>query len=98
VSDLNSDLDVGLNYSEYGQRLRTILRLYHRAPVGPQSVSCTHNVGVPAEHAMNHYSIAYTVWSWCMARLGCDANHEAQRQRQWSAASAAINRATNKLD
>jgi hypothetical protein len=47
---------------------------------------------------MNHFTTAYRVWTTCNVRGGCDANREAQRQRQWAAGSAAINRATNNLD
>jgi hypothetical protein len=98
VSDLEADVQVGITYNSYQLQLRNILRLYHRSSSRQESASCLHNVTVPAESAMNHYSTAYRVWSWCISHLGCDANHEAQRQRQWSAARAAIERATNNLD
>lgn len=94
-SDLDSDLSVSITFGEYTQRIRTLLKLYHRIPFSRETLACISNVEVPAEQALHHFVTAQTIWSTCVPRGGCDANHEAQLQRQWAKSSPAIQRATN---
>jgi hypothetical protein len=99
LGELDSRLDIGLNYDEYGDQVADINVAYDDIPVGTLAYECVNRAGVPAEKALNKYVDAYNVWDRCFGDIDCDLDSiEPKLQRHWSAASQAAERAETGLE
>jgi Protein of unknown function (DUF2510) len=98
LQDLDSRLSVGVPYAEYSHRVGNTRVAYDQIPFKQLAVDCLGNVGVPAEHAMNSYLKADTIWNDCISSLGCDVDSiDPQLQQRWTAASNNIQQAQSGL-
>lgn len=100
LTDLQSEISVGLNYSEYGDAVRRVRVKYGRLDFGGQALSCTSGVGVPAENALNRYVEAYNIWNRCQEDLDCSGVDaiESKLQAKWARADTQLEKATSGFD
>ncbi len=67
LRELDSRLDIGLNYSEYNERVGDVKVVYDQA-VGQGEgggFDCVSSVGLPLENALQQYARASQSWSKC---------------------------------
>ena len=102
LGELDSRLNVGLNYDEYTDQVGDLRVEYDRVDFGgsdPEQLECLSSVGLPAEGAMNEYAKAATTWDECFEDIDCDNDAiQPDLQRRWSAASRKADRATRGLE
>ena len=100
-------VQVGISYDEYGPLLTKAQVDYNLSSSSTRrdSLPCLNLVAVPAERALNYYKKAYAVWNACIVRAGngvsvnCTAGYtDALIQRDWSNASANLDRALRNLE
>lgn len=98
LQDLNSRLNIGLTYADYGERVGDVRVLYDRIHFATLGPNCVNKVGIPAEDAMNDYIKAYQTWNACIEETGCSTDSiESKLQTQWSKATTKINEAATAL-
>jgi len=71
LGELDSRLDVGLSYAEYGDYLGDLKVAYDDAEFDEADYQCIASVGVPAERAVNQYFKAYNIWDECFGDFDC---------------------------
>ena len=102
LGELDSRLNVGLNYDEYTDQVGDLRVEYDRVDFGgsdPKQLDCLTTVGLPAEEAMNEYAKAAGTWDECFDDINCDNDSiQPELQRRWSSASRKANRAQRGLD
>lgn len=95
--NLNSHLDVGMNFADYTQAVGNVRAAYGTTPIHQMDQKCL-GVGVNLESALNDYVRAVRVWNNCLGKLGCsNASIKPQLQSQWSKASSSITQAQSSL-
>lgn len=94
LSALGSRLDVGLSYSQYGDKVGDVKVKYDEAfaslPTDGSkgTISCLGDVGVPAEKSLNSYIKASNTWSKCFDDPVCDNDSiKSKLQTSWSRAT-----------
>lgn len=88
LEDLDSRLEVGLTFADYGTRVGDAQVVYDRIDFTAMDPNCLSNVGVPAENALNHYVKAFNAWNACVGKLSCtNAKIKPKLQAEWSAAT-----------
>jgi len=102
LHEMNSRLDIGLTYADYGDRLGDVKVEYDTAVAdigdGADAAPCLLGVGVPAEEALNYYTKAQNRWSRCTEDIDCDSDSiKDELQRNWSRAGRQIDRADSAL-
>jgi hypothetical protein len=99
LHELDSRLDVGLNYDEYTDKVGDISVAYDGAAADIGGAECLAGVGVPAERALNQYVKASNVWGDCFEDINCDDDSiESTLQSHWTKASIAIDSADSGLE
>jgi hypothetical protein len=94
LKQLDTDLGVGLNYSDYGSEVRDANRAYQTVIDGGLAGACLSEVGVPLENALNDYISADNTWNNCISNLYCSNNSITPTLRaKWAKATIAIQRA-----
>ncbi len=91
LEELDSRLNVGLNFNEYSTQVGDIQVEYDRVPFNALDVDCVGEVGVSAEKAFNAYATAQSVWSDCFDSLSCSNSEiDPELQRQWAKAAGLV--------
>lgn len=95
AQDLDSRLDVGLNYDEYSDRVADVNVAYNNIDFkNDLDFTCISAAGLSLEKALNKYVDAYRVWDECFADINCDNDSiDGELQTNWFAASSAVDRA-----
>jgi hypothetical protein len=101
LAQIDSRLDVGLNYDDYGDRLGDVQVAYDAVVPKLDSVDpkCF-GVAVPLESSLNAYNKVLNVWGDCIDDYNCDfsegdANDKAQAG--WAKAGRALKTSDRKL-
>jgi hypothetical protein len=99
---LDSRLDIGLTYDEYGDKVADLKVEYDSidfdADPDDGSFACLSSVGVPLENALNQYVDAYRIWNTCFEDFDCDTDSiEPDLQAKWSKATRNVSRASGGL-
>jgi hypothetical protein len=100
LTELDSRLDIGLNYDEYTDSVGDIRAQYDQVPFDEANdPTCLTSVGLPAEQALNHYAKATRVWDSCFDDINCSNDSiEPKLRRYWDKASTSIDAAKDGLD
>ena len=102
LGELDSRLNVGLNYDEYTDQVGDLRVEYDRVDFGgsdPEQLDCLTAVGLPAEQAMNEYAKAAGTWDECFDDIDCDNDSiQPELQRRWATASRKADRASRGLE
>jgi hypothetical protein len=101
LDNLNSRLDVGLNYSQYGSKVGDAKVAYDAAFKEETSssdsggaITCLTSVGLPAEKALNSYYKASNAWTKCFDDYACDDDTvKPKLQKYWGRAALQTERA-----
>jgi hypothetical protein len=99
LHDLDSRLDIGLNYDEYTDKVGDVRVAYDQVTprLGSQT-ECITAVGIPAEAAFNQYVKASNIWGDCFDDIDCETDAiEPELHKHWSKASNAIHSADGGL-
>jgi hypothetical protein len=98
LSDLNSRLDVGLNFGSYGTGVGNARVAYDQIDASGLDSGCA-LAGASAEKALNDYIDAYNTWNNCVNEAGCnDDSIKPSLQKDWARASAALSDAKEKRE
>jgi len=103
LNQVNSRLEVGLNYSDYGDRLGDAQVAYDKIQVdGLADISpkCL-DAAAKLEHSYNEFLKVKNVWSACIDDYACDfskgtANDQAQQG--WQKAGQALKNGTSEVE
>jgi hypothetical protein len=99
LSELDSRLNVGLNFERYSNFVSDAQVAYDKIPIGELSPDYVNRVGVPAERAFNAYVKAYNIWNNCIGNINCDNDSITPRlQARWAKATASVVRADRGLE
>jgi hypothetical protein len=97
LGELNSRLNIGLNYSEYADKVADVRVAYDDAGFGDvetEDFDCISGVGLPAEKALNTYAAAYRTWNKCFESFSCDNDDiKSSLQRRWAKATIQVEQA-----
>jgi hypothetical protein len=86
LADLEGHLQVGMNHSEYTQRVGDVKVAYNEIPFKSLKLRCL-RAGTQAEKALNDYLAASTYWSGCIESLACaDSTEKRVLQAKWAGA------------
>lgn len=97
LKELDSRLDVGLAFQEYGSEVGDIKVEYDDVEFDELSEECIEEVGVPLEDALNAYIKAYNKWNDCIGDTYCDID-DVDLQTPWQKASESIDDAEEDLE
>ena len=100
LGELDSRLDIGLNYSEYGDLVADANVQYDRIDFDQlgDNIGCLSDVGVPLEDALNFYTSAYRVWDDCIESPTCTNDSITRNlQRKWARAEGKVTAARDGL-
>lgn len=101
LKEINSRLNIGLDYQEYSDRLGDVQVEYDAMLDEFDEADCLNLVAIPLEKAFNEYIKVQGLWSDCIADYTCDFDEgEVDRKTQdaWSVAGRSIERAEENLD
>lgn len=104
LKQVDSRLAVGLDYSEYGDRLGDARVEYDNAvSIAEDGIAqpCLQKVGTLLEDAFDRYADVLTLWGDCIEDYTCDfsaGETNAKAQRWWAEASQKLDRADTNLD
>lgn len=88
LQELNSRLSVGLNFSDYSERVGDARVAYDAIDIPSLDQSCLTLVGGPAEDAFNAYVRAYNTWNNCIDDIDCDNDKiRPKLQDEWAKAT-----------
>jgi hypothetical protein len=98
LHELDSRLDVGLNYEQYGQALGDASVEYNKLNIDEIPAECL-NAAADGEAAFNAYVKASNIWNRCFGDIDCsNASIKTKLQRNWSKATRKIQSAETALD
>ena len=100
LANIDGQLNVGINFATYRAAYTRAQVAYARMPVRQLPYGCLNYVAVPAEKALNAYTVAYNIWSKCIATYGCDIHAAGVNRRlqfRWSLAHRSLQTAENNL-
>jgi hypothetical protein len=99
LSELDSRLGVGMQFSEYLQAVGDVRVEYDQIAFGDIEADCLAKVGVPAEKALNLYAQASNLWNHCIQSFACNFNQdlEPKLQQKWALATLKISEAETGL-
>jgi len=99
LEDLDSRLNVGLNFQAYSERVGDSRVAYDRIDIQDLGSGCIDHVGSPAEDAMNAYIRAYNTWNDCIGDIDCDNDSiTPDLQAEWAEATELVEDARAGLD
>lgn len=99
LRELDSRLNVGLNYDEYTTEVGDIRVVYDSVVEQADDPTCLTSVGIPAEEALNQYAKATGKWEECFDDIDCDTDSiEPTLRKYWDRASTAIDTAEQGLE
>lgn len=98
LQELDSRLSVGLNYSEYTEKVADVKVVYDRIPFDDLDFDCLSSVGTPGETALNQYAKAADRWGECVDDLDCsNESVQPELQKFWTRAGKLAARAVDGL-
>lgn len=99
LQEIDSRLNVGLQYAEYGEKLGDARVKYDRIDSEGLSPTCLRSVGTKLENAYNRYLEALHIWERCIDDYGCDFKSDAQPKLRdkWTAAGDELSEAQTAL-
>ena len=98
LNELDSRLDVGLSFSEYGTQVGNLSVAYGRLRPGALDMECL-DVAVDLETAYRKYAQAQNVWNDCITDFGCSVDSiEPRLQDYWLEAGSALTRGKRELN
>jgi len=98
LDELNSRLDIGLTYADYGDQLGDANVAYDQVPAAELSGGCLDSAA-KLEAALNAYIRAYNKWKTCIDDYDCNTDSiEPALQAAWSKASSNLDRAHSLYD
>jgi hypothetical protein len=96
-SNLNSHLDVGMNYHDYTSAVGDVKAAYDQTPFHQMDFHCLTS-GIHAEGALNAYVKAANIWDKCFNDINCNVDAiKPQLQKQWGKASSEVQSAQSAL-
>ena len=98
LNELDSRLDVGLSFSEYGTQVGNLSVAYARLRPGALDMECL-DVAVDLETSYRKYAQAQNVWNDCITDFGCSVDSiEPRLQDYWLDAGTALARGKRELN
>ena len=98
LNELDSRLDVGLSFAEYGSHVGNLSVAYSRLRPGSLDFECL-DAAVAFETAYRKYARAYNVWNDCIGDFGCSVDSiESRLQVYWLEAGSAFDRGKRALN
>jgi hypothetical protein len=100
LANIDGQLNVGINFAHYRTAYTRAEVAYSRIPVKQLPYGCLSYVAVPAEKALNAYTVAYNIWSNCISTPGCNLRSTGVNRRlqfRWSVAHRNLKAAENNL-
>jgi hypothetical protein len=100
LGELDSRLDVGLNYGEYGDAVAAANVEYDRIDFDALAAEyeCLSGPGVPLEDALNAYFDAYQTWDECFDKPECtNESITPELQEAWATAEGFVRDAREAL-
>jgi hypothetical protein len=100
LSELDSRLDIGMNYHDYTDRVGDVKVAYDAVPFEELAgdFDCVSSVGMPAETAVNEYTKAADRWDRCFDDYACDVDAiEPSLRVRWDKATSAVKKAKSGL-
>lgn len=91
LESLDSRLSIGMNFSDYSQRVGDAKVAYDQIDVSALDATCVSLVGVKAENALNEYITAYNTWNGCVSDINCTNDSiTSTLQSHWANATVEI--------
>lgn len=98
LTELDSRLAVGLNFSEYSDKVGAAKVAYDRLPFSSLDTTCVSQVGALEEDAFNDYVHAYNTWNDCVGKVGCSNDSiKSSLQGDWSKATDLLTTVRSRL-
>jgi hypothetical protein len=98
LTQLNSELRLGLTFDDYGPAVGDIRVTYDRIEVTNVGPECLAHVALPAEKALNRYVEADNIWKNCEDELSCTEEQIMPKLRsKWRQATTQIEEAESGL-
>lgn len=95
LTDLDSRLSVGLNFSAYSDKVGDARVAYDRIDFDSLDPVCTLLAGVQLEKALNSYTRAYNRWNTCIGDYECDTDSiNGSLQKEWARAQRQLKNAS----
>jgi hypothetical protein len=95
--NLDSHLDIGMNYDEYTNAVGDAKAAYDQIPFHQLGPKCL-LPGISLENAMNDFAKGANTWTNCFNKLSCSNDSiKPQLQAQWSKAHSQIDTAKTEL-
>lgn len=89
--ELDSRLNVGMNFQAYSEKVADARVAYDRLKFSEMDADCIIGAAQPSEKAMNAYIRAYTTWNDCIGETDCDNDSiKPELQAEWSTATALL--------
>jgi hypothetical protein len=88
---LDSRLNVGLSYNDYGNEVGDVVVVYDNADFSGLSEECLDKLGIKLEHALRQYQRAFNTWDDCFEDIDCDIDAiEPSLRVHWGRASTQL--------
>jgi hypothetical protein len=98
LTDLDSRLNVGLNFGAYSEKVADARVAYDRLPISELDTACITLVAQPEEDAFNAYVRAYNTWNDCVGDVDCSNDSiESKLQAEWSKATDLLTTVRSRL-
>ncbi len=98
LTDLDSRLNVGLNFSAYSEKVADARVAYDRLPITDLDARCVTLVAQLEEDAFNAYVRAYNTWNDCIGDIDCSNDSiESELQTEWSRATDLLTTVRSRL-
>lgn len=98
LTEMDSRLNVGLSYANYGERLADARVAYDKTKFKDLDTDCLDSAGKPLGFALNEYVNAFASWKVCMDKTGCEtATVLPQLQVHWTKATGLLAAAKERL-
>ena len=105
LEEIDSRLSVGMNFSEYSEKVGDAQvaydRLFDASGDVDLSAGCVRRVAVALEGALNDYIRVYNVWNGCIGDYSCDFSEgdtNKKAQDGWRKASSKLDKAASGLE
>jgi hypothetical protein len=98
LTDLDSRLNVGLNFTAYSEKVADARVAYDRIPMSDLDSTCIRLIAQPEEDAFNAYVRAYNTWNDCIGDIDCSNDTiESELQAEWSNATDLLTTVRSRL-
>lgn len=98
LEEIDSRLDIGLNFQEYSEQVTDTKVVYDRLAIDALEPQCLSDVAIPLEQGFNEYIDAYKVWNRCVGNTYCSNDDiQGKLQNKWAEATTKIEEAVAAL-